>query len=84
MLLLYGIGQLFFSQLATDLIFVALIAVCVDPGLVTQSIHLNQIKAPVPIPVFFKVLIFHTNKKDILATLYHTICFSFSSIKNNL
>lgn len=78
--------QTFFLRVAADLIFVALIAVCIDPVKGTESIHLSQIIVPVHIPVFLKVLIFHKNKKHILAALYQskTICFSFSSIKNNL
>lgn len=74
----------FFLPVATGLVFVALIAVGAGHVLVTESIHLNQIKASVQISLFMKALIFHKNKPHLLVALYYTICFSFSSTKNNL
>lgn len=73
----------FFLPVVTDPVFVVLIAVCVGPVLVTESIHLNQIKVPVHIPVFLKGF-FGKNKKHLLSALYHPICFSFRSTKSNL
>lgn len=70
-----------FFPVATDLIFVPLIAVCVDPVLVTESIHPNQ--TGVPIYIHFEISNFPLkNEKHLPAALYHTTCFSFSSMKN--